>query len=97
MLTRLAGGVWREPARFPLPAAFAVKKKVGRREFWRARLERQTGGRLAIAKFARDGSGLISSMREADGLIEVAEDVSEIREGDMVDFIPFTEFGLPPS
>jgi molybdopterin molybdotransferase len=97
MLTRLAGGVWPEPARFPLPAAFAVKKKVGRREFWRARLERQTGGRLAIAKFARDGSGLISSMREADGLIEVAEDVSEIREGDMVDFIPFTEFGLPPS
>jgi molybdopterin molybdotransferase len=97
MLTRLAGGVWPEPARFPLPAAFAVKKKVGRREFWRARLERQTDGRLAIAKFARDGSGLISSMREADGLIEVAEDVSDIKEGDMVDFIPFTEFGLPPS
>jgi molybdopterin molybdotransferase len=35
-------------------------------------------------------------MREADGLIEVGEDVSEIGEGDMVDFIPFTEFGLPP-
>ena len=56
MLTRLAGGAWPEPARFPLPASFTVKKKVGRREFWRARLER-TGGRLAIAKFARDGSG----------------------------------------
>jgi molybdopterin molybdotransferase len=97
MLTRLAGGMWPEPARFPLPAAFAEKKKVGRREFWRARLERQPSGQLAIAKFARDGSGLISSMREADGLIEVAEDVSEVREGDMVDYIPFTEFGLPPS
>jgi molybdopterin molybdotransferase len=36
-------------------------------------------------------------MREADGLIEVAEGVSEVKEGDMVDFIPFTEFGLPPS
>ena len=96
VLTRLAGGVWPEPVSFPLPASFAQKKKVGRREFWRARLTR-TGGRLAVAKFARDGSGLISSMREADGLIEVAEDVSEVREGDMVDFIPFTEFGLPPS
>jgi molybdopterin molybdotransferase len=96
MLTQLAGGMWPEPVRFPLPAAFTVKKKVGRREFWRARLERQTDGRLAIVKFARDGSGLISSMREADGLIEVGEDVSEIGEGDMVDFIPFTEFGLPP-
>ena len=97
VLTRLAGGVWPEPVSFPLPASFVQKKKVGRREFWRARLKRETSGRLAVAKFARDGSGLISSMREADGLIEVAENVSEVREGDMVDFIPFTEFGLPPS
>jgi molybdopterin molybdotransferase len=36
-------------------------------------------------------------LREADGFVEVAEDVSEVKEGDMVDFIPFTEFGLPPS
>jgi molybdopterin molybdotransferase len=97
VLTRLAGGVWPEPMSFPLPASFAQKKKVGRREFWRARLTRWTGGRLSVAKFPRDGSGLISSMREADGLIEVGEDVSEVSEGDMVDFIPFTEFGLPPS
>jgi molybdopterin molybdotransferase len=97
VLTRLAGGVWPEPVCFPLPASFAQKKKVGRREFWRARLTRGSGGRLSVAKFARDGSGLISSMREADGLIEVAEGVSEVKEGDMVDFIPFTEFGLPPS
>lgn len=97
VLTTLAGGLWPEPVCFPLPASFAQKKKVGRREFWRARLTRGTGGRLSVAKFARDGSGLISSMREADGLIEVCEDVSEVREGDMVDFIPFTEFGLPPS
>jgi len=97
VLTRLAGGVWPEPVCFPLPASFAQKKKVGRREFWRARLTRGAGGRLSVAKFARDGSGLISSMREADGLIEVGEDVSEVSEGDMVDFIPFTEFGLPPS
>jgi molybdopterin molybdotransferase len=97
VLTRLAGGVWPEPVSFPLPASFAQKKKVGRREFWRAKLKRETSGRLAVAKFARDGSGLISSLREADGFVEVAEDVSEVKEGDMVDFIPFTEFGLPPS
>jgi molybdopterin molybdotransferase len=70
---------------------------VGRREFWRAKLTRGTDGRLRVAKFPRDGSGLISSLREADGLIEVQEEVTEVKEGDMVDFIPFTEFGLPPS
>lgn len=96
MLASLAGGAWPEPVRYPLPAAFAQKKKVGRREFWRARLTRDES-RLCAAKFSRDGSGLISSLREADGLIEVAEEVSNVNEGDLVDFIPFTEFGLQPS
>jgi molybdopterin molybdotransferase len=97
VLTRLAGGSWPEPVRFPLPALFTQRKKAGRREFWRAKVTRESVGRLAVAKFARDGSGLISSLREADGLIEVGEDVTEVKEGDVVDFIPFTEFGLQPS
>jgi molybdopterin molybdotransferase len=95
VLTRLAGGAWPEPQRFSLPAAFSQNKKVGRREFWRARLTDGADGKLQVAKFPRDGSGLISSLREADGLIEVAEDVAEVNRGDMVDFIPFTAFGLP--
>lgn len=93
VLTRLAGGVWPEPTRFPVAAAFTQKKKPGRREFWRAKLIRKDG-RLLVDKFPRDGSGLISSLREADGFIEVAEDVDEIRIGEVVDFIPFSEFGL---
>jgi molybdopterin molybdotransferase len=95
VLTRLAGGAWPKPERFPVQAAFSQKKKVGRREFWRARLTKDAGGRLEVAKFPRDGSGLISSLREADGLIEVAEDVAEVTQGDLVDFLPFSEFGLP--
>ncbi|MDX2317349.1 MAG: molybdopterin molybdotransferase MoeA [Hyphomicrobiaceae bacterium] len=94
VLTRLAGGTWPEPVRFPVPASFNQKKKVGRREFWRAKLTRDGDGRLLLAKFPRDGSGLISSLREADGLIEVAENVDEVRAGELVDFIPFSEFGL---
>lgn len=95
VLTRLAGGAWPEARRFPLPAAFSQRKKVGRREFWRGRLVRDSDGRLCAAKFSRDGSGLITSLREADGLIEMAEEVEEVREGDPVAFIPFSEFGLP--
>jgi molybdopterin molybdotransferase len=94
VLTRLAGGDWPEPQRFPLTAAFSQKKKVGRREFWRAKLTEDAGGKPQVAKFPRDGSGLISSLREADGLIEVAEDVAEVKQGDLVDFIPFSSFGL---
>ena len=94
VLTRLAGGAWPEPQRFALPASFSQKKKAGRREFWRAKLTKDAGGTLQVAKFPRDGSGLISSLREADGLIEVAEDVTEVKQGDLVDFIPFSSFGL---
>jgi molybdopterin molybdotransferase len=94
VLTRLAGGVWPEPVRYPVPAAFTQKKKKGRREFWRARLSQELDGRLVVTKFARDGSGLISSLREADGLIEVAEELENVRMGELVDFIPFSEFGL---
>ncbi|HUU25570.1 MAG TPA: hypothetical protein VMW68_08430 [Methyloceanibacter sp.] len=36
----------------------------------------------------------MSSLREADGLIEVSEDLDEVRAGELVDFIPFSEFGL---
>jgi molybdopterin molybdotransferase len=93
VLARLAGGTWAEPVRYPVAAAFEQTKKQGRREFWRAKLTLK-GGRLAVEKFARDGSGLISSLRESDGLIEVAEEVTEVKNGELVDFIPFTEFGL---
>ena len=93
VLTRLAGGAWPEPPRYSLPADFTQKKKAGRREFWRARLV-EKNGRLVVAKFPRDGSGLISSLREADGLIELGENVEEVRKGDEVDFIPFSAFGF---
>jgi molybdopterin molybdotransferase len=94
-LVRLGGGAWPEPVRYPLKAAFSVpKKKTGRREFWRGFLTQDKDGRLAAGKFDRDGSGLISGLCEADGLIEVGEDVTQVQEGDEIAFIPFTEFGI---
>lgn len=94
VLVRLGGGAWPEPMRYPLKAAFAVtRKKAGRREFWRGLLKHAPDG-PAVDKFPRDGSGLISSLREADGLIEVGEEVTGVAEGDTVAFIPFSEFGL---
>ena len=94
MLTILGGERWRPPRRFAVPAAFAVpSRKTGRREFWRATLIDTPRG-LAVEKFARDGSGLISGLSSAGGLIDVAEDTLAIAEGDLVQFIPYGEFGL---
>ncbi len=94
MLRRLGGGQWPEPRRFKLPAAFELpKRKTGRREFFRGGL-RMTDNTLVVDKYARDGSGLISGLRAAQGLIDIDEDVPSIASGDLVAFIPFSEFGI---
>ena len=95
VLVRLSGGHWPEPARYPLKAAFSVpSKKTGRREFWRGFLTADEDGVLAAGKYPRDGSGLITGLCAADGLIEIDEDTDKVSEGDIVNFIPFAEFGI---
>ncbi len=91
---RVGGAPWPTPRRYQLPALFSVpKRKTGRREFWRGIL-RETSRGLAVDKFERDGSGLISGLRVADGLIEVPEELTGIHAGDGIAFIPFTEFNI---
>lgn len=95
LLRRMGGGIWNgHPRRYMLPAAFDFPdRKVGRREFWRGILKDMPSG-LAVDKFARDGSGLITGLRVADGLIDIPEHVPGIAKGDLVAFIPFSELGI---
>lgn len=94
MLRRLSGAAWPEPRRLVLPAGFAFPdRKPGRREFWRGSL-RQTPTGLVVDKFARDGSGLISGLRAADGLIDIPAATVDIMVGDEVSYIPLGEYGI---
>ena len=95
VLSVLGGGAFLEPQRFQVPAAFSVaSKKPDRREFYRGILDKDDKGRTVVRKFERDGSGLITGLREADGLIEIPEAATGVTEGQPVDFLPFGEFGL---
>jgi molybdopterin molybdotransferase len=47
-----------------------------------------------VAKFERDGSGLISSLRAADCLIDIPEETGGVKPGDLVDVIPFDQYGI---
>jgi molybdopterin molybdotransferase len=94
LMRRLGGAEWHEPRRFPLKADFEFRnRKVGRREFWRGTTV-QTPEGLMVRKFPRDGSGLISGLRAADGLIDIPEQAPDVEKGQLVDFIPFSEFGI---
>lgn len=71
----------------PVRANFTYKKKTGRREFVRAHLARAADGEIEAIKFAREGAGLLSSMVETDGLVELGEDITRVAPGDRVNFI----------
>ncbi|WP_372885737.1 molybdenum cofactor synthesis domain-containing protein, partial [Shimia sp.] len=85
----LAGQGWQEPQRLSLPAGFTKTKKPGRREYLRARLR---DGRVEV--FRSEGSGLISGLSWAEGLVELPDDAAKIEIGTPVTYIPYAAFGL---
>jgi molybdopterin molybdotransferase len=96
LLIALGGGRWPEPRAFLVPADFDMRKKPDRREYLRARLIPGPDGRTWAQRIEREGSGILTSLTEADGLVEVAEDATGVERGDLVDFVPFSELGVPP-
>lgn len=88
-MAALAGMDWPDPQGFDLPAAFEKRKKPGRREYQRARVR---DGRVEV--FASEGSGRISGLSWAEGLVEIGDGERHIRPGDLVRFIPYASFGV---
>lgn len=86
-LGELAGEGWSVTDGYLLPAGFQKKKKPGRREYLRARVR---NGRVEI--FKSEGSGRISGLSWAEGLVELPDHALEVQEGDLVTYLPFAEF-----
>ena len=57
----------------------------------RARLTALPDGGFAAEKFERQGAGILSSMVESDGLVELPEEMTQLEAGTLVDFLPFSE------
>ncbi len=92
-LLMLSGCSETTPHMFRVRASFGYKKKIDRREWLRVRLFTDTDGAPAVEKFPRDGAGILTSMVEADGLVELPEEMTSLEPGAMVDFLPFSEVG----
>ncbi len=88
-LCLMTGEGWIDPQGFDVPAAFEKRKKPGRREYLRARLRH---GRVEV--FHSEGSGRISGLSWAEGLVEIEDGARHIQPGDSVRFIPYGSFGL---
>ena len=70
-------------------AAFTYKKKSGRREYVRATLRQAADGALEAVKFPREGAGLLSSLVDTDGLVELGETVTKVAPGEHVGFLGY--------
>ncbi len=90
-LLRLGGATEVTPATFRVRAAFDYKKKTGRREWLRCRLAPGPDGIASAIKFPREGAGILSSLVESDGLVELPEELTRLEAGTMVEFLPFSE------
>ena len=91
LILRLMGAEMLPARRFLVRSDFTHKKKAERREWVRASLVALPDGGFAAQKFSRQGAGILSSLVESDGLVELPEDMTLLEPGALVDFLPFSE------
>jgi len=89
LLRRLAGARRETLVPLPVRVAFAYKKKKDRREYVRVALRRADDGEIEAVKHPQDGAGILTSLTETDGLLELPEDVTAIQPGARIGFLSY--------
>jgi molybdopterin molybdotransferase len=76
----------------PVRAAFTYRKKIGRREYVRVNLRKaKEGAGFEAVKFPREGAGLLSSLVDTDGLVELGEAVTQVGPGQTIGFLGYAD------
>ena len=78
----------------PLPmlraaCASAIRKKPGRTEYQRGIVSRDERGDWRVAITGSQGSGILRSMSEANGLVVLHHEQGSVEAGGAVDVLPF--------
>lgn len=89
LLLQLAGAAPEPLTALPVRAAFAYRKKRGRREYVRVALRRGADGSIEAVKHPQDGAGVITSLTKTDGLIELPEDATTVEPDSTVGFLSY--------
>jgi len=89
LLLRLAGAEASPLLALPVRAAFSYRKKKGRREYVRVKLVPAVDGVAEAIKHAQEGAGVITSLTETDGLVELPEEATTVEPGSTVGFLSY--------
>ena len=88
-LQRLMGGLASEPVLLQARSAETLRKKPGRTEYQRGVVSRASDGSLSVRTTGNQGSGVLSSMVQANGLIVLHHSQGNVALGDAVDVMMF--------
>jgi molybdopterin molybdotransferase len=84
------GGAQAEPlTALPVRLAFDYRKKSGRREYVRVALRKGADGTIEAVRHPQEGAGVITSLTETDGLAELDEAATTIKQGSTVGFLSY--------
>jgi molybdopterin molybdotransferase len=88
-LLRMMGANVTEPVLLKARSAEAMRKKPGRTEYQRGRVEPVPGAPPEVRIAGNQGSGVLSSMVEANGLVVLHHAQDSVAAGDLVDVMMF--------
>lgn len=88
-LLRMMGARDRTPPLLRARSAQAIRKKPGRTEYQRGSVQRAADGALTVALTGNQGSGVLSSMVQGNGLIVLHHAQGNVAAGDEVDVMMF--------
>jgi len=89
-LQRLMGGATTAPVLLLAKSLEPLRKKPGRTEYQRGIVSRTADGSLTVRITGNQGSGVLSSMVEANGLIVLHHSQGNVAAGDAVDVMMFS-------
>jgi molybdopterin molybdotransferase len=88
-LLRMAGAEARELPLLRAISSAPLRKKPGRTEYQRGIVSRRADGRWQVAITGSQGSGVLRSMSEANGLVVLHHAQGDVAAGEEVDVLPF--------
>ena len=88
-LWQMMGAKVSEPPLLQARSSEAIRKKPGRTEYQRAIVSTGSDGALTVRTTGQQGSGVLSSMVQANGLLVLAHEQGDVAVGDLVSVMLF--------
>jgi len=88
-LLAMSGATHEPPTVLRAACARPIRKKPGRTEYQRGIVRHRDDGTLEVALTGEQGSGILRSMSEANGLVVLHHAQRDVAAGELVDVWPF--------